>query len=141
MKRGIQRIVVRLPAQDPPPEEVNFSGQALRILRDAQKLSKESGDSFIGTVHLVQALLNDAQLAGIITSAGTTEAAVKQAVAAVRAGKKVDSKSAEEGFEALSKYAVCLTDLAAEGELRCPFSGRPKVISSFMKLTMPFVHP
>lgn len=120
IRRGVQRIVVRLPAQDPPPEDISFGGPALRILRDAQKASKESGDTFIGTVHLIVPLLSDPHIGPLVKEAGTTEDAVKQAVASVRAGKKVDSKQAEEGFEALSKYAIDLTALAA-GEQQLPF--------------------
>ena len=115
--RGVQKLVVRLPSQDPPPDEISFGGPALRILRDAQKTSKEGGDTFIGTVHLVQALLSDPQLLKITTDAGCTAESIKQAVANVRAGKKVDSKSAEEGFEALKKYCTDLTALAREGKL------------------------
>lgn len=113
VKRGVAKAVVRLPSQDPPPEDISFGGPALRILRDAQKASKEGGDTFIGTVHLITAMISDPQVGGIIKEAGGTEDAVKQAVAAVRAGKKVDSKQAEDGFEALNKYAIDLTALAA----------------------------
>jgi ATP-dependent Clp protease ATP-binding subunit ClpB len=84
----------------------------MRILRDAQKNSKEAGDTFIGTIHLIVPLTSDAQLAKIFTEAGATEQGIKQAINTVRAGKKVDSKQAEEGFEALSKYGINLTDLA-----------------------------
>lgn len=115
--RGVQKLVIRLPSQDPPPDEISFGGPALRILRDAQKTSKEGGDTFIGTVHLVQALLSDSQLSKITTDAGCTAESIKQAVANVRAGKKVDSASAEEGFEALKKYCTDLTALAREGKL------------------------
>lgn len=117
VRKGITRIVIRLPAQDPPPEDISFSSATLRVLRDAQKISKEGGDTYIGTVHLISALVSDAQIANIIKEAGSTEAAVKSAVSAARAGKKVDSKSAEESFDALNKYAINLTELAAEGKL------------------------
>ncbi|KAK9895965.1 P-loop containing nucleoside triphosphate hydrolase protein [Cystobasidium minutum MCA 4210] len=117
VRKGITRIVIRLPAQDPPPEDISFSSATLRVLRDAQKQSKEGGDTFIGTVHLIAALVSDPQISNIIKEAGSTEAAVKSAVSAARAGKKVDSKSAEESFDALNKYAINLTELAAEGKL------------------------
>lgn len=142
-KRGVARIVVRIPAQDPPPEDgksqktplstktestlstlirklalaVGFSSGSLRLFNAAQKLSKESGDTFIATVHLIVPLVSDSQIAPILKEAGGSESAVKQAVASVRAGKKVDSRGAEDSFEALSKYAIDLTALAEEGKL------------------------
>lgn len=117
VRKAITRIIIRLPAQDPPPEDISFSSATLRVLRDAQKHSKEGGDTFIGTVHLISALVSDSQISSIIKEAGSTEAAVKSAVSAARAGKKVDSKSAEESFDALNKYAINLTELASEGKL------------------------
>lgn len=83
IRRAVTKAVVRLPAQDPPPEDTSFGGPALRILRDAQKISKESGESFIGTVHLISAIVFDQHVEAIVKEAGSTEAAVKQAAAAV----------------------------------------------------------
>lgn len=117
VKKGITRIVIRLPAQDPPPEDISLSSTSLRLLRDAQKQSKEGGDTFIGTIHLISAIASDSQVQAIIKEAGSSEQAVKSAASAARAGKKVDSKSAEEAFDALNKYAVDLTALAADGKL------------------------
>jgi len=117
VKRGVQKLVVRLPSQDPPPEDVSYSGGAMRILRDAQKASKEAGDTFIGTIHLCLPLWGDAQLANIFKEAGATEQAAKSAISTLRAGKKFDSRGADETLESLKKFAVNLTQLAAEGKL------------------------
>lgn len=117
IRRNVSRVVVRLPAQDPPPDDISFSGPTLRILQAAQKASKEGGDSFIGTIHLIVPVCKDSSIAPFIKEAGTSDASIQEAVNAVKSGKKVDSASAEESFEALSKYAVDLTALAAEGKL------------------------
>lgn len=43
--RGVQRLLVRLPAQSPPPEETSLSSAALKILREAKELQTTMHDS------------------------------------------------------------------------------------------------
>ena len=38
--RAIQKLIVRLPAQDPPPDDISLSAPMLKILREAQSLQK-----------------------------------------------------------------------------------------------------
>jgi ATP-dependent Clp protease ATP-binding subunit ClpB len=40
VNRAIQKLVVRLPAQDPPPEDISLSQATHRVLREAQNLQK-----------------------------------------------------------------------------------------------------
>jgi len=40
VNRAIQKLVVRLPAQDPPPEDTSLSQATHRVLREAQNLQK-----------------------------------------------------------------------------------------------------
>jgi ATP-dependent Clp protease ATP-binding subunit ClpB len=47
VKRGLQKVIVRLPAQSPPPDETSFSSGALKVLREAQELQKTMHDSYI----------------------------------------------------------------------------------------------
>lgn len=63
-------------------------------------------DTFIAIDHLILALIEEPSIAALMKEAGTTVAAVKSAVVSVRGGKKVDSKGAEENYEALSKCTL-----------------------------------
>lgn len=40
VNRAVQKLVVRLPAQDPPPEDTSLSQATHRVLREAQNLQK-----------------------------------------------------------------------------------------------------
>jgi ATP-dependent Clp protease ATP-binding subunit ClpB len=40
VNRVIQKLVVRLPAQEPPPEDASLSQATHRVLREAQNLQK-----------------------------------------------------------------------------------------------------
>jgi ATP-dependent Clp protease ATP-binding subunit ClpB len=117
LNRTLQRLLVRLPQQDPPPEEADLSQQSHRVLRKAQELMKDKGDTFISQDLLCVALLADKQLEDAMKEAAITEAGLKKAVNDLRGGKHVDSKTAEGGFEALAKYAIDLTALAEEGKI------------------------
>ncbi|KAG1771343.1 hypothetical protein EV702DRAFT_1247521, partial [Suillus placidus] len=60
VKCGLQKIIVRIPSQSPPPEEISMSASALKVLREAQSLQKTMHDSYIAQDHhILLALLKD----------------------------------------------------------------------------------
>lgn len=69
----------------------------------------------------------------IVVLAGTTPESIKKAAEKTRAGKQVNSKAAEEGFEALSKYARDLT-AEAEGGTLDPVIGRDSEIRRTIRI-------
>jgi ATP-dependent Clp protease ATP-binding subunit ClpB len=117
VKRAVQKAIVRLPTQSPPPDETSLSSQSLKVLREAQALQKQMHDSYIAQDHLLLALLKDSTIAAILKEANLTEATLKTAIEQVRGNRRVESKTAEQGFDALQKYAVDLTALAEEGKI------------------------
>ncbi|CAL1695793.1 unnamed protein product [Somion occarium] len=127
VKRGLQRLIVRLPTQSPPPDEVSLSGNALKVLREAESLRKTMHDSYIAQDHILSALLKDSSIQPVLKEAGLTEATLKTAIDQIRGNRRVDTKNAEQGFDALNKYAVDLTALAEEGKLD-PVIGRDNEI-------------
>ncbi|KAH8100710.1 P-loop containing nucleoside triphosphate hydrolase protein [Cristinia sonorae] len=127
VKRGVQKLIVRLPTQSPPPDETTLSSAALKVLREAEALRKTMHDSYIAQDHLLAALLKDPSLAPVLKEAGLTEPALKTAIDQIRGNRRVESKNAEQGFDALSKYAVDLTALAEEGKID-PVIGRDNEI-------------
>src|SRR3954447_23196057 len=106
--------------------------QALDIaLADAQ----QRGDQFASTEHLLLALMADPrdELTQAAERAGLTRTALAQAFEQVRGGRGVDSPSAESSFQALEKYGVDLTALAADGKLD-PVIGREEEILRLMEV-------
>ncbi|KAJ3527722.1 hypothetical protein NM688_g8093 [Phlebia brevispora] len=133
IKRGLQRVIVRLPAQSPPPEDVSFSPAAIKVLREAQQLQKTMHDSYIAQDHLLAAVIKDPSIAPILKEAGLTEAALKTSIDQIRGNRRVDSKNAEQGFDALNKYATDLTALASEGKID-PVIGRDNEIRRVVRI-------
>ncbi|THH34133.1 hypothetical protein EUX98_g99 [Antrodiella citrinella] len=133
VKRGIQKIIVRLPTQSPPPDQTSLSSAAAKVLRDAEALRKTMHDSYIAQDHLLAALLTESSITPVLKEAGLTEAALKTAIEQIRGNRRVESKNAEQGFEALQKYAVDLTSLAEEGKID-PVIGRDNEIRRVVRI-------
>jgi ATP-dependent Clp protease ATP-binding subunit ClpB len=132
-RRAIQKLLVRLPTQSPPPDEVTPSGATLKIFREAQSLQKTMHDSYIAQDHILLALIKDPSINPVLKEAGLTEAALKTAIEQTRGNRRVESKSAEAGFDALSKYATDLTALAEEGKID-PVIGRDNEIRRVIRI-------
>lgn len=133
VKRALQKVIVRLPTQSPPPEEISLSAGALKVLREAENLRKTMHDSYIAQDHLLAGLIKDVSLAPVLKEAGVTEASLKTAIDQMRGNRRVESKNAEQGFDALQKYAVDLTSLAEEGKLD-PVIGRDNEIRRVIRI-------
>lgn len=133
VKRSVQKLVVRIPVQTPPPDDISFSSAALKVLREAQSLQKTMHDSYIAQDHLLLALFKDPTVATVLKENSLTEPTLKTAIEQIRGNRRVDSKTAEQGFDALQKYAIDLTALAQEGKID-PVIGRDDEIRRVVRI-------
>lgn len=90
-------------------------------------------DSYIAQDHVLTALVKDPSLQPVLKEAGLTEASLKTAIDQFRGNRRVDTKNAEQGFDALNKYAVDLTALAEEGKID-PVIGRDNEIRRVVRI-------
>jgi ATP-dependent Clp protease ATP-binding subunit ClpB len=90
-------------------------------------------DSYIAQDHILLALFKDPTIVPILKEAALTEAALKTAIEQVRGNRRVESKTAEQGFDALQKYAIDLTGLAEEGKID-PVIGRDNEIRRVIRI-------
>lgn len=116
----VQRLLQKQPSQSPPPQNASLSRDCAEILREAEKYQKKQEDTYIAVDHL---LLGVATNKDISRAFGLSLSAIEEAVKEIRGSKKVTSRSAENTYDALSKYAQDLTKLAEEGKLD-PVIGR-----------------
>lgn len=112
---------------------MSLSGAAHKVLREAQSIQKTMHDTYIAQDHLLLALLKDSSIQSVLKEASLTEAALKTAIQQTRGDRRVDSKNAEQGFDALQKYAVDLTALAEEGKID-PVIGRDNEIRRVVRI-------
>ncbi len=100
-----------------------------RVFGSAEKAAEKSGDSFV-TVELLLlalALEKDTEAGKALAQAGVTAQGINGAIAAIRKGRKADSATAENAYDALKKYARDLTEAASTGKVD-PVIGRDEEI-------------
>ena len=108
--------------------QVYLSPEMARVFEAAQKLATKSSDSFVTAERLLQALaIETSEASKILKNAGITAQKLNQAIDAVRKGRTADTASAEQGYDALKKYARDLTEAAEAGKLD-PVIGRDEEI-------------
>ncbi|MGN3975073.1 ATP-dependent chaperone ClpB [Tsuneonella sp. SYSU-LHT278] len=106
-----------------------LDNDAVRVLDQAEQLATKSGDSYVTVERMLLALvLATTTAAGqALKSAGLTAQGLEAAITDLRGGRQAHSASAEESYDALSKYARNLTEVAKSGKLD-PVIGRDEEI-------------
>ncbi len=105
--------------------QVYLSQPLAKVFATAEEAAKKAGDSFVTVERLLQALSieSSASTSTTLKKAGVTPQALNQAINEIRKGRTADSANAEQGFDALKKYARDLTADARDGKLD-PVIGR-----------------
>ena len=132
-ERGLRRLLQRLPAQTPVPPELSPSSSLIKVISAAVEIQKKQNDTHLAVDHLFQALTIDRDIAQAFGEAGLTPKALEGAIRDVRGGRRVDSKSAEETYEALKKYGTDLVEQAEAGKLD-PVIGRDDEIRRVIRV-------
>ena len=108
--------------------QIYLAPETARVFDAAQKLAEKSGDSYVTAERLLQALaIEQSEAAKALKSAGVTPQGLNEAINAIRKGRTADTTSAEQGYDALKKYARDLTEAAQSGKLD-PVIGRDEEI-------------
>ncbi|WP_114966054.1 ATP-dependent chaperone ClpB [Alkalilacustris brevis] len=114
--------------------QVYMDQQTARVLDEAEKIAQKAGDSFVPVERILTALALVRSPAKEALEAGAVTAqALNAAINDLRKGRTADSASAEEGYEALKKYARDLTEAAREGKID-PIIGRDEEIRRTMQV-------
>jgi ATP-dependent Clp protease ATP-binding subunit ClpB len=134
--RALKKALVRLPSQDPPPEQIAMSPSFSKILRSANDLQKTQKDTYIAVDHLIIALASDPTIQKALAEANIPNTKILQeAVQQIRGTRRVDSKTAdaEEEHENLKKFTIDMTAMAREGKID-PVIGREEEIRRVIRI-------
>ncbi len=109
--------------------QIYLAPETARVFESAEQIAEKAGDSFVTAERLLLALAlaTGTAAARILADAGLTAQALNAAINDLRKGRKADTATAEEGYDALEKYARDITALAREGKLD-PVIGRDEEI-------------
>jgi ATP-dependent Clp protease ATP-binding subunit ClpB len=109
--------------------QLYLAPELARVFDQAEKIAEKAGDKYVTAERLLLAILVEGSSAAakILKDAGVTAQSLNAAINAVRKGRTADTASAEEGYDALKRYARDLTAAAAEGKID-PVIGRDEEI-------------
>ena len=128
-KLAVDTAVARVPkVQGSGAGQPGITPDLVRVLDAAQTQATKAGDSFVAQDRLLVALAASDTAAGrALKAAGVTPQALEKTVGDIRKGRKVDSATAEQQFDALKKYARDVTEAARNQKLD-PVIGRDEEI-------------
>ena len=114
--------------------DVTLSRESNEALQKAVDFSKNMGDEYVSVEAMLMGILKTrCKASQILKDAGITEDGLKAAINELRKGNKVTAQSAEESYQALSKYAINLNDRARSGKLD-PVIGRDEEIRRVLQI-------
>ena len=114
--------------------QITLSREANSTLNEAEIIAKKMNDEYVSIEHLILAIFKSkSKVAQILKDQGVTEKGLQAAIDELRKGERVTSQSAEETYNALSKYAKNLNELAKTGKLD-PVIGRDEEIRRVLQI-------
>ena len=104
------------------------------VLQKSLDIARQNGDEYVTLEALLMALFEiNSSASTVLKDAGLSAGELKAAVDELRKGKKATDQSAEEQYNALSKYAVNLNERARAGKLD-PVIGRDEEIRRVLQI-------
>ena len=115
--------------------QLYFDDSTRRICQHAEQLAQKRQDSFVTAEIMLLALIEaDGTKAGdILKKAGITAKALENAIESLRKGRKAQSPTAEDSYDALKKFTLDLTERAERGKLD-PVIGREEEIRRIIQV-------
>ena len=132
IQRAIDEQIARLPKVS--GGQPYFSNESNQVLTKAGEITSKNGDQYVTVEAIFEALLSvNSEASKLLKDAGATVDALRAAVAELRQGRKANSQSAEDQYNALSKYAINLCERAKQGKLD-PVIGRDDEIRRVLQI-------
>jgi ATP-dependent Clp protease ATP-binding subunit ClpB len=126
--------IAKLPKVTGDAGQVYIDSQTVKVLDEAEKLATKAGDSFVPVERILTALaLVKSPAKSALEAGGVNAQSLNAAINDIRQGRTADTASAEDGYEALKKYARDLTQAARDGKID-PIIGRDEEIRRAMQV-------
>ncbi len=132
VSRAVDAEIAALPKVS--GQEPYLSRSSNDVLQKALDVAKKMGDQYVTLEALLLALFEiNSPASTILKDAGLSKKELEAAVQELRKGKTASDQSAEEQYNALSKYAVNLNERARSGKLD-PVIGRDEEIRRVLQI-------
>ncbi|MHC0054161.1 ATP-dependent chaperone ClpB [Actibacterium sp. D379-3] len=134
VNEALALTMAKLPKVSGDAAQVYLDQSTAKVLDEAEKLATKAGDSFVPVERILTALaVVKSKAKDALDGGGVTPMALNSAINDIRKGRTADTASAEEGYDALKKYARDLTEAAEEGKID-PIIGRDEEIRRAMQV-------
>src|SRR6184192_4275154 len=128
LKSSLEKAIARLPKVEGQGGEITLSRDLNNLLNLTDKEATKRGDQFIASeLFLIAAAKDKGETGRLLKQHGVNDAALNEAITAVRGNETVHNPEAEGQREALKKYTIDLTERARHGKLD-PVIGRDEEI-------------
>ncbi len=126
--QAVEANLAKMPKVEGGSGQLYMKPETARVFAAAEEGAKAAGDSFVTTERLLIAIAKEgADAATALKAAGADEKKLTTAADDIRKGRTADSASAEDGYDALKRYARDLTQAARDQKLD-PVIGRDEEI-------------
>ncbi|MEL6464213.1 MAG: ATP-dependent chaperone ClpB [Pseudomonadota bacterium] len=130
----VDQTLAKMPQVTGDAAQVYLDQSTAKVLAEAEALAKKAGDSFVPVERVLMALgMVKSGAKDALEAAKVNPQALNSAINDIRKGRTADSASAEEGYDALKKYAMDLTERAEAGKID-PIIGRDEEIRRAMQV-------
>jgi len=135
VKREVETVVEGMPKIAYGVPQISPTPRSIAVLSRADAESKRFKDEFIGTEHLLIAIVSEekGESANILKGFGIDQEKVYSALQKLRGGHRVDDARAESKYRSLEKYGRDLTEMARRDKLD-PVIGRDEEIKRVMQI-------
>jgi len=132
---AVEAALSKIPAVEGAGGQLYLSKEIAKLFDVAEQISEKADDKYVTAERILLALAmqKGTPAAEALAKAGLTPQSLNQAINQVRMGRTADTASAEEGYDALKRFARDLTAEAREGKLD-PVIGRDEEIRRTMQV-------
>ena len=131
---AVEAELRKLPKVSGESGQLKLDGSVVKVLSEAQNQAQKAQDRFVTVERLLVGLaLVKSPAQAVLVAGRVTAQSLTRAVAEMRQGRTAETAHAEDGFEALDKYALDLTERARSGGID-PIIGRDEEIRRAMQV-------
>ncbi len=135
LRSGLEADLNRLPKVYGDSRVGEYLSEGLKkAFQESQRVSREMGDEFVSTEHLLMALAGSKDSTGdLLRAFGITRDSIMMVLKDIRGSQRVTDQDPEAKYQAIEKYSRDLTDLARKGKLD-PVIGRDDEIRRIIQI-------
>ena len=134
VRAALDAAMAKMPQVSGDAAQVYMDNLTGKVIAEAEKIATKAGDSFVPVERFLTALaVVKSKAKDALDAGGVTAQNLNTAIREIRKGRTADSASAEDGYDALKKYARDLTEAAEQGKID-PIIGRDEEIRRAMQV-------